>query len=661
MQLCPSCGFQNRDTSRFCSQCAAPLTQATPTLCSRCGTQNMPGSRFCANCATPLTSTPAAVLSMTGLLAPSAMLQSRYVITRKLGQGGMGAVYQAQDARLQGKLWAIKEMSDTQIADPAERANAIASFRREAQLLATLEHPNLPKVVDFFDEAGKHYLVMDFIDGQTLEQIVMAAPGFLPEPTVLAWAEQLCDVLDYLHTRQPPIIFRDLKPANIMLARDGKIKLIDFGIVRFFQMGKTKDTAAFGTAGYAAPEQFGTGQTDARSDIFSLGVTLHFLLTKYEPSLSPFNLPPAHNINVQVSTQTSSVIEKATNPSSFQRFQNAREMRQSLFTLAHVPPPTLPRTQQPSTPSQPPLSQSFPSPHAPYIFAPGKTARTVQELVGFCEQDWDRAVTQFYAGYIEQWLKSMNEFGCASDAKKIIDSCPTSMVEKGMGLQNWIEGTGFGNTKPQLAITPRNVNVDLERIDLPSNAPYQLDKIQITNKGTGFLGVEFKVKEPWLAIAQEKIGCLSNETANVPLFVDYRKAPNSQTVTAQIAIHSNAGNFSLPVFIRNLGPILDVSPLEMDFGRIPFLQRVYMGPFILSIVNKGRGTLKFSMVTDHDLSWLRVSPPNDAPSSGEFEGNWEIRIWADPLLVPKQKGQYEGIIKINSYGSYVEVRVHITR
>jgi len=309
MQTCPSCGFN----------------------------QNKDRARFCANCAGALTSAPVFALGVTGLLPPNAILQTRYIITRKLGQGGMGAVYQAQDARLHGKLWAIKEMSNTQLTDPVERANVVMAFQREAQLLAMLDHTNLPKVVDFFEEGSRQYLVMDFVEGYTLEQIVAATPGFLSEPTVLEWAEQLCDVLEYLHTHQPPIIFRDLKPANIMLTREGKIKLIDFGIARFFKAGKTKDTAAYGTMGYAAPEQFGTGQTDARSDIYSLGVTLHFLLTKFDPSLSPFNLPPVRNVNPQASQNTEALIARATKTGVAERFQAVTELRQQLHEMANLP------------------------------------------------------------------------------------------------------------------------------------------------------------------------------------------------------------------------------------------------------------------------------------------------------------------------------------
>ena len=336
MLTCSACGFaQNREGARFCAQCAAPLASFSPNTCPRCGSSNLPGARFCSNCAHTLTR---ASNANTGLLPPSTLLQARYRITRKLGQGGMGAVYQAQDTRLRDKLLAIKEMSDAQIADPAERTRAVAAFQREAELLATLDHANLPKVSDTFQERGRYYLVMDFIEGQTLEQIVAASPRFLTEAIVLDWAEQLCAVLKYLHTRQPPIIFRDLKPANVMLARDGTIKLIDFGIARFFQIGKTQDTVAYGTMGYAAPEQFGTGQTDARSDIYALGVTLHFLLTQHDPASSPFNLPPIRNLNSQTSPHIEAAILRATKSAPVERFQHVKE-----FAHALRPPATAPR------------------------------------------------------------------------------------------------------------------------------------------------------------------------------------------------------------------------------------------------------------------------------------------------------------------------------
>jgi len=330
-RICPQCGTANRDTARFCINCAAPVV--SEILCPACRTPNPPAARFCLHCAAPLRgATPP-----TGMLLPNTVLSGRYIILRRVGGGGMGAVYQAADQRITGKLWAVKEMSDMSIADPADKQRAVEAFRQEAQLLATLDHGNLPKVSDFFTENGKHYLVMDFVRGETLEHVLNAANGFLPESLVLGWAGQLCDVLGYLHSRQPPIIFRDLKPANIMLDADGRIKLIDFGIARAFQPGKSKDTQAMGTPGYAAPEQYGTGQSGPPSDVYALGVTLHQLLTRYDPTLTPFALPPARNINPALSPGVAAAIARATQPDANARFPGMAQMKAALSGAQAIP------------------------------------------------------------------------------------------------------------------------------------------------------------------------------------------------------------------------------------------------------------------------------------------------------------------------------------
>jgi serine/threonine protein kinase len=220
------------------------------------------------------------------------MLNQRYRLMSKIGEGGFGTVYQATDSTLNNALRAIKEMS-VQSLDPQEIQQAKIAFQQEVGLLAALHHPHLPRVYDHFEQGGRSYLVMDFIEGQTLEDYLAKAPGEkLPLQEVLEIGIQLCKVLDYLHTRQPPIIFRDLKPANVMRAPDGHLYLIDFGIARLFKPGKKKDTIALGSPGYAAPEQHGRGQTTERADIYSLGATLHQLLSGRDPSEKPFQFPP---------------------------------------------------------------------------------------------------------------------------------------------------------------------------------------------------------------------------------------------------------------------------------------------------------------------------------------------------------------------------------
>ncbi|GCE14819.1 serine/threonine-protein kinase [Tengunoibacter tsumagoiensis] len=252
-------------------------------LCPVCQTSNPPQAAFCFGCGKPLGQSP----------IPSDLLHQRYHLLHKLGTGGFGAVYQAEDRQLGKRLVAIKEMSPVATLSPQENAESAEAFRKEALLLAELMHPSLPRIYDHFLENGQWYLVMDYIEGETLEDyLAQTVDGSLPLDEVLDMGLQLCDVLDYLHTRQPPIIFRDLKPLNIMRTATGHLYLIDFGIARHLKPGQAKDTIAFGSPGYAAPEQYGKSQTTPRSDIYSLGVTLYQLLTGFDPSLKPFYFAP---------------------------------------------------------------------------------------------------------------------------------------------------------------------------------------------------------------------------------------------------------------------------------------------------------------------------------------------------------------------------------
>jgi len=269
------------------------------------------------------------------MLTPGTIIAGRYRISRRLGGGGMGAVYLAADLRLAGRQVALKQLAPDPGASPAELAQAEQQFQAEAALLAALGHPNLPKVYDCFAEAGQSYLVMEYVDGETLEAILGRTAGGLPESSVLAWAAQLCDVLTYLHSCRPPIIFRDLKPGNIMIDRHGTVMLIDFGIARLFKPGKRTDTLRMGTMGYAPPEQYaGQGQTDVRSDIYSLGATLHHLLTGRDPAQYPpfsFNTASVRSLNPAISARVEAAVMKALAYDPADRFQSVAEMKRALL------------------------------------------------------------------------------------------------------------------------------------------------------------------------------------------------------------------------------------------------------------------------------------------------------------------------------------------
>ncbi len=245
---------------------------------------------------------------LTGPLEPGTVLQGRYAIERLLGGGGMGMVYLARDQRLANRPCAIKEMVDHFI-DQAQRIEANEYFAREADTLAQLKHQAIPAITDRFELANRHYLVMEYVEGRNLEEELAARGEPLPEGLVIDIARQLCDVLAYLHGLVPPIIYRDMKPSNVMLNPNGRVVLVDFGIARLFKAAR-KGTM-IGTLGFAPPEQY-QGLVDPRSDIYSLGATLHYVLTGRDPEkFPPFSFPPVRELRPAVSSNLAGAIDAA--------------------------------------------------------------------------------------------------------------------------------------------------------------------------------------------------------------------------------------------------------------------------------------------------------------------------------------------------------------
>jgi serine/threonine protein kinase len=275
-------------------------------------------------------------------LALGTVLRSRYRIVELVGQGGMGAVYRAEDLRLEGRQCAVKEIQLA--AEASFAAQSREQFHREASILARLDHPNLPKVSDYFSEGGRDYLVMDFVAGRNLKEImdeVRRQGQFLKEKQVLTWAEQLCDALEYLHGQQPPILHRDIKPANIRLTPAGTLKLVDFGLVKLLVPNDARTITVLqgrGTIQYTPLEQYGgdTGHTDIRSDIYSLGATLYHLLTNHPPAdvkqrfLEPDSLPFPHSLNPRLSSPTERAILRALEMHPSKRPASVAEFRAEL-------------------------------------------------------------------------------------------------------------------------------------------------------------------------------------------------------------------------------------------------------------------------------------------------------------------------------------------
>lgn len=280
---------------------------------------------------------------------PGTVLHNRYRIVQLLSQGGFGTLYRAWDITL-SRPCALKENLDS--APQARR-----QFLREAKILAQLNHPNLPRVTDYFVEGSHQYLVMDYVEGQDLQEMLEARGGPLSEEEVLPWIGQICDALTYLHSQKPPVIHRDIKPANIKITPQGSAVLVDFGIAKtYLPHQKTTEGARAVTPGFSPYEQYGHGATDARSDLYALGATLYTLLTGAEPPESIQRvtrdpLTPPRRLNPNLSLRTAAAIQRALQMDPAQRFQSAAEFKAALLPVA---PPRPAKTGLPQKPSAPP-------------------------------------------------------------------------------------------------------------------------------------------------------------------------------------------------------------------------------------------------------------------------------------------------------------------
>jgi serine/threonine-protein kinase len=287
------------------------MAEAQQILCPKCYKPNLRRAKFCQHCAHDM------VLNNDG---------PRYYITRVIKAGGQGSVFETIGD--DGKVYAVKEMIDN-FTNPKDRIEAVDRFEAEAKMLRRLGHPRIPKVYADFKDEGRQYLAMEFVRGEDLEEVIRKHPGGLPEQQVLEWADEICDVLGYLHNHKPePIIFRDMKPSNVMIEPDGKVKLIDFGIAKVFE--RAERGTQIGTPGYAPPEQY-QGLATVESDIYALAATLHHMLTGRDPrDEPPFSFPPVYGLKPTISKRTSEALQKALQMSPDDRFQSIGEFRDAL-------------------------------------------------------------------------------------------------------------------------------------------------------------------------------------------------------------------------------------------------------------------------------------------------------------------------------------------
>ncbi len=332
---CPECGSQVQPGDPFCGECGArqdpdflPPPPIVVTARARRGEDRMPESKRPKK-------------SAGNQLEPGTLLLDRYSIVKRVGGGGMGSVYQARDKRLADRLCAVKEMIEM-FADQSQRAKAVEDFKREAEVLAQLDHPSIPTIFDYFIEGGRYYLVMRWIGGGDLADQMRHHSGLVEESKVTKWAVQICDVLHYIHSQKPPIIYRDLKPANLMLDdRTGRVMLVDFGIARIVRPTE-KGVTAIGTMGYAPPELF-AGKVEPRSDLYSLGATMFHMLTGSDPQDNPLLIfdfsknPRPSQINPKITPEMEELLMRSVahkpedRPASALEFMKALEAHSEMM------------------------------------------------------------------------------------------------------------------------------------------------------------------------------------------------------------------------------------------------------------------------------------------------------------------------------------------
>ena len=263
------------------------------------------------------------------MLENGTLVDGKYEILSKVGQGGMSVVYLALNRKAM-KQWAIKEVRRDGVKDFEVVKQSLVA---ETDMLKKLSHPNLPDIVDIIETEDSFLIVMDYIEGNPLSKRLKES-GAQPEADVIEWAKQLCDVLDYLHTRTPAIIYRDMKPSNVMLKPDDSVCLIDFGTAREYKGTNIQDTTCLGTIGYAAPEQFGgQGETDARTDIYCLGATLYHLVTGHSPAEPPYEMKPIRTWDESLSPGLEAIILKCTQRNPNDRYQSCAELKYALENI----------------------------------------------------------------------------------------------------------------------------------------------------------------------------------------------------------------------------------------------------------------------------------------------------------------------------------------
>jgi serine/threonine protein kinase len=499
MQRCPEpgCDYLNRPSARFCEKCGRPLRDR--------------GDRY--------------AIAWSALRSGHLMRGGAYRILEPLGKGGMGALYLAADTGAFDRKCVVKELLDYyDPTDPDEAQRAQTRFETEARLLAELSHPGIPRIYSYFSEAGRHYIVMEYIEGETLERAVTHADPLgrtvtarpLSPEEVVRHAIRVCRVLEYLADQTTPVIHHDIKPANLIVDRtSGEVRLVDFGTAQTRTRWATQarggqgTSSLFGTEGYAAPEQY-QSRSEPRCDVYALAATIYHLLTNDDPGDHPFQFPQMGTLSSPLADALARALRLEV-----QRRSTALEFRHALEAWLI-----------PEEAAQ------------PFVFRSGAVAHTTEDLVTLCDQHWSEARQHLAEGDFDLWFRARNRHDLVAKAR-------SAKLERNAdaALEAFLRRLNPRLPPPNLVIEPQAL--DYGKLSRGGRATRHLT---VSNGGRGYGQAELSASVPWIRFQQAQIGCLSGAEVSVAVQIDASALPLQRDHQAVIACTPVRGaRISIPV------------------------------------------------------------------------------------------------------------------
>ena len=639
---CPKCNYPNHAEADRCASCGLPLWQTCPT----CGRRRPWHVEQCPYCRQREAREDDLFLRLFQEPTPK-RLRDRYVIQRELSRGRARAVYLASDEARGGALVAIKAFSDQSLLTAEERRLAVETFQQTVARWAALDHPALPRILEAFSRGRQHYLVMEHVSGRSLEEILDDASLVLREETAVNWIVQLCDLLAYLHSQEPPLLFANLKPSHLLVEASGRLRAVGWNLDSLFLPWEGRDPRTLGTPGYAAPEQQGGTATPA-SDVYAAGRILYALLTRQH--LAPGQrLRPLRQVNPSISPQTEEAVARACRADVRSRTPSAAAFRRAL----------LEGRQALVAESPAPLEELV-----PYRFSPTQSARDLADLVRLCQGDWERGRRQFFAGEISRWLQAQAEqlrrslqMAQAERLALLADSADRarretsalSPMEQDVAFARWLASTGYVVGKPVLQASTQYLRLGTVPVDRKLKASFH-----IHNAGNAYLFGRVTSEVPWLRPVDAEFGCAPDQSVKVSLLVlGDRLPPQGERNPQALRVESNAGRLWIGAQAAPPEGQLVVTPQELDFGTLDASQKEATA--VIRLANSGGQPVQGQVRAT--LPWLQVEPSRFLCLPGQTT---EVRVRLDVARASPGARVQPGAILLDSDAGQASVAIRWT-